>query len=467
MADWPERGQRPPDYWDDDLRAYIDEADTASSDAAVAAQDSADAAQSAADAAQGTADAAQGTADSAASAAGAAQATADGVAVDLGDHLSDTANPHSVTKAQVGLSDVDNTSDVDKPVSTAQAAADNQVLVASAPVQATGSELREAFGSMSDGAAPAAAVTRQTTTNFSFYAGALPYIRDGFLSTTDPTTAQAGSYRIAQLTNPVLRVGARFAFSTYSVDGGLLALSIQATSISLKTEGQVPVCPMHLTISPTTWSLDVNDTDNTAVETVASGTFDVPLTADSTTLHTVEVVLDRDRQKCYVTFPDGDTVEFSDSRFALPGAYVYVEPFKTAGSLSSKANALVREWWADSRMIEVLPQIRSRARTLWKTPVSRNAWVDAGGSNQIHTYSRRGDRVKIRGVVKDGVIGTSCMTLPAATATDRGYRPKASRQFVSVANSALAAFVVNTDGTVVLYAGSTTWFSVECEFDIT
>ena len=38
-------------------------------------------------------------------------------------HLEDTSNPHSVTKAQVGLGNVDNTSDANKPVSTAQAIA--------------------------------------------------------------------------------------------------------------------------------------------------------------------------------------------------------------------------------------------------------------------------------------------------------------------------------------------------------
>lgn len=35
------------------------------------------------------------------------------------NHLIDTNNPHSVTKSQVGLSNVDNTSDLDKPISTA------------------------------------------------------------------------------------------------------------------------------------------------------------------------------------------------------------------------------------------------------------------------------------------------------------------------------------------------------------
>ena len=43
-------------------------------------------------------------------------------------HLSRTDNPHSVTKAQVGLGNVDNTSDANKPVSTAQATADTAIL---------------------------------------------------------------------------------------------------------------------------------------------------------------------------------------------------------------------------------------------------------------------------------------------------------------------------------------------------
>ncbi|HNC40285.1 MAG TPA: hypothetical protein PK522_00720 [Nitrosomonas sp.] len=42
---------------------------------------------------------------------------------DIDIHVADVANPHSVTKAQVGLGAVDNTSDLDKPVSTAQQAA--------------------------------------------------------------------------------------------------------------------------------------------------------------------------------------------------------------------------------------------------------------------------------------------------------------------------------------------------------
>lgn len=56
------------------------------------------------------------------------QSNIDNVAANLTEHEQDTNNPHNVTKAQVGLGDVDNTSDADKPVSTAQATAINNAV---------------------------------------------------------------------------------------------------------------------------------------------------------------------------------------------------------------------------------------------------------------------------------------------------------------------------------------------------
>lgn len=47
------------------------------------------------------------------------------VQTDLTAHKANTSNPHSVTKAQVGLGNVDNTSDANKPVSTATQSALN------------------------------------------------------------------------------------------------------------------------------------------------------------------------------------------------------------------------------------------------------------------------------------------------------------------------------------------------------
>lgn len=48
----------------------------------------------------------------------------------LEEHWDDTANPHAVTKAQVGLGSADNTADADKPVSTAQQAAIDSAVAA-------------------------------------------------------------------------------------------------------------------------------------------------------------------------------------------------------------------------------------------------------------------------------------------------------------------------------------------------
>lgn len=47
----------------------------------------------------------------------------DSIDAAIADHVADTNNPHQVTKEQVGLGNVDNTADIDKPVSSAALAA--------------------------------------------------------------------------------------------------------------------------------------------------------------------------------------------------------------------------------------------------------------------------------------------------------------------------------------------------------
>ena len=64
----------------------------------------------------------------------------------LASHVADTENPHSVTADQVGLGAVNNTSDADKPVSTAQQTALNAK--ANAAQVLTGSGLAQASGSL-------------------------------------------------------------------------------------------------------------------------------------------------------------------------------------------------------------------------------------------------------------------------------------------------------------------------------
>jgi hypothetical protein len=99
-----------------------------------------------AEAAQATAESALGEASNAAAAAGTAQATIDA-------HLVDMGNPHSVTAAQVGLGNCDNTSDANKPVSTAQQTALNlKAALASPAFTGTPTVTSPATVSPSDGA---------------------------------------------------------------------------------------------------------------------------------------------------------------------------------------------------------------------------------------------------------------------------------------------------------------------------
>ena len=76
-----------------------------------------------------------------------AQSTANLATSDLDSHKDDISNPHSVSATQVGLGDVDNTADIDKPVSTAQQIAlDGKVNLTSATTQVLNSDIAIAKG---------------------------------------------------------------------------------------------------------------------------------------------------------------------------------------------------------------------------------------------------------------------------------------------------------------------------------
>lgn len=80
----------------------------------------AQAAQRTADSGVSKADAAQTDATTGITKADDAQTSANSANTKIDKHIKDTNNPHNVTKSQIGLSNVDNTADTNKPVSTPQ-----------------------------------------------------------------------------------------------------------------------------------------------------------------------------------------------------------------------------------------------------------------------------------------------------------------------------------------------------------
>lgn len=111
----------------------------------------------------------------------AAEAKATGEAINAAKteqntHANNTSNPHSVTKAQVGLSEVDNTADLDKPVSTLQAqaiadakreamdtATEAMTVAATVGVTAEAAKIDAQTAQTTAGEAKTAAETAQTT----------------------------------------------------------------------------------------------------------------------------------------------------------------------------------------------------------------------------------------------------------------------------------------------------------------
>lgn len=78
-------------------------------------------------------------------------------ASDLASHIGDKSNPHVVTKDQVGLGNVDNTADTDKPVSTAQAKAISDAVAAHGGDTSAHSDIRDAVSSALEAAEAAQA----------------------------------------------------------------------------------------------------------------------------------------------------------------------------------------------------------------------------------------------------------------------------------------------------------------------
>jgi hypothetical protein len=86
-----------------------------------------------------------------------------------------------------------------------------------------------------------------------------------------------------------------------------------------------------------------------------------------------------------------------------------------------------------------------------------NSWVNFGGTsvNSVGYYRDSLGRVKGKGVIKSGTIGSAALTLPAE------YRPSRRCYFAAVSNGAFGFFTVEENGDVIPQAGNNTYFSLD------
>jgi hypothetical protein len=94
----------------------------------------------------------------------------------------------------------------------------------------------------------------------------------------------------------------------------------------------------------------------------------------------------------------------------------------------------------------------------WTGVTFEGTWVNFGSTFQEVEYRKVGDVVQVRGLAKDGTVGSVIFTLPS------GFRPPADLHFINYSAAAPGGFVVNTVGEVDSIFGSNGTFALNFEF---
>lgn len=114
---------------------------------------------------------------------------------------------------------------------------------------------------------------------------------------------------------------------------------------------------------------------------------------------------------------------------------------------TSKPVSTAQQAALDLKANKALPSITA--------PTLLNSWVDyAGGFQTAGYYKDEFGFVHLTGIVKSGTAGSTIFTLPV------GFRPAAGLQFPVAANG-YGSCRVSADGSVIAFAGSTVWYSLD------
>ena len=179
-----------------------------------------------------------------------------------------------------------------------------------------------------------------------------PRVSSGTLS-FDAEQGSLGGYYIVKMPG-VRNASVDFSFTPWSAGGGLVCLAFMESNIAL-TSPVVPRSPMHFTLSPTAWSVDVFDTVGATARTIVEGNFETPLLADGVTVHTLGIRLDPGNGAAEITLPTGDVVTATDPSFAIPADFAYVESWRTEED-TDETLAMVHAWAADSEITYKAPK---------------------------------------------------------------------------------------------------------------
>lgn len=197
----------------------------------------------------------------------------------VSDHVANHDNPHAVTKSQVGLGNVDNTSDANKPVSTAQAASMNSALALKLDISAANTALAGKLSTTLKGVANGLA---ELDSSGKVPSSQLPSFVDDVLEYLSlagfPVTGESGKIYIAIDTGKTYR----WSGSTYAEISASLALGETLTTAYRGDRGKTAYDHSQLAGNPhgtTKAHVGLGSVDNTSdadkpISTAAQNAFD-------------------------------------------------------------------------------------------------------------------------------------------------------------------------------------------------
>lgn len=166
------------------------------------------------------------------------EGSADSVQSNLTAHINDKSNPHGVTKAQVGLGNVDNTSDLSKPISTATQTALNgkQATVTGGASTITGSNLTANRALVSNGSGKVA-VSAVTSTELGYLDGVTSNIQTQINNIKNSLPISVTKITSGTVNKTITNTNEKIAdFSSFNFQHDLILLRITNFSISFASE---------------------------------------------------------------------------------------------------------------------------------------------------------------------------------------------------------------------------------------
>lgn len=203
------------------------------------------------------------------------------------------------------------------------------------------------FTSLPDGPAPTQFDTGQPTllSQSPSDPGSSFVVRNGAL-TYKPTTPDTTAAYLStpDMGAPVSSIGARWVFQPSEGTNGSIALAV-SRGVQKSIPQPVPPIPIHFVVTATDWHLSVLQKPGSTPDIIAQGSFNQPLTEDSTTSY--EVSLYMDGGQVSVTLPDGTKKIVKDARISeWRGNYATFEAYSNNG-LTDSIGAF-QQVWADS-----------------------------------------------------------------------------------------------------------------------